>query len=511
MIQKIAIVGAGWNGLQIAKVFVDCGYDVHLLEQLDDVGGTWHPSLAYASLAIHSPIYRCQFHDFDRHHNHDRMKRLASHDIFENCRAYAEENDLYRRISFGKRVVELRYDSRSRTCTLVTERVDGGERSSQTFDFVISTQFNSARIPSFAGQDGFRGRVVHSNDVKPAVVADIIKNRRKVVLLGASKAATDLAYLLTQRNYKFTWLAREAYWFLNYDKAYFDHKKGRPAPVRNRLLYYYGVRSIKGRRSLNLVFTLWRLAGMLHSPGRRHSDYRKFHHGWLDEHQVATLRTQTTQVYGDVASLRDHEVVLKDGRTLDCDLLICATGCDPIAQPIRLFVDGTALPYEDVAGLYRASVIPNIPRLCFTAFFGFGFGPLNGYHRAVWILKYIERDLPPETLREAAAREGAGKARKPFGHAMFDSSDYFLLRSQEKAALMYEGMVSKEEYLTALYDMSVRFRVKPLPQFEEYIRSRAVQARGRRPEGADPGGVQEEARGARPSEALLRGAIADAE
>ncbi|MDZ7592551.1 MAG: hypothetical protein U5L05_18140 [Rubrivivax sp.] len=112
-----------------------------------------------------------------------------------------------------------------------------------------------------------------------------------------------------------------------------------------------------------------------------------FHHGWLDREQVRTLRERSTQVYGEIARLDSGITVhLADGTTPSGrpdhrrgDLLSV-----PISDPIALSVDGKAVRYEEVERVYRASVIPELPRLVFTGYAMFGFGPLNGYHRAAW-------------------------------------------------------------------------------------------------------------------------------
>ncbi|MDZ7592553.1 MAG: NAD(P)-binding protein [Rubrivivax sp.] len=92
--QRFAIIGAGWSGLQIAAVLRDCGHEVRLFERLDDVGGTWHPANSYSGLAIHTPSFRCQFHEFDGWKDKDRLARLPAAEVFENCRGFADAKGL---------------------------------------------------------------------------------------------------------------------------------------------------------------------------------------------------------------------------------------------------------------------------------------------------------------------------------------------------------------------------------------------------------------------------------
>lgn len=117
--QRIAIIGAGWSGLQIATVLRECGYDVRVFEQLDDVGGTWHPANAYAGLAIHTPAFRCQFHGFDGWRDKNRLSRLPAPDVFDNCRAFADAKELRPLINLRHRVLAIRYDSASRASQVI--------------------------------------------------------------------------------------------------------------------------------------------------------------------------------------------------------------------------------------------------------------------------------------------------------------------------------------------------------------------------------------------------------
>jgi cation diffusion facilitator CzcD-associated flavoprotein CzcO len=469
-VRTIAIVGAGWSGLQIGKVLRDCGFDVSIIEELDDVGGTWHPARAYHGLAIHTPIYRCQFHEFDRA-GANALHRVPSRDLFETSRSFAQASGLYEVTTFRQRVTHLAYSSRERTCRLTLQSLEDGSLSQRDYDFVVSTQFNAPRMPQLRGRSTFAGDVLHSNDVKTAVIDEIVDKRRKVVLLGGSKAASDLALALVERGYGFSWLTRAMYWFLNYDKAYFDHEKAKPAALVNRLIYVLGIRLITWRATSRLGFLLWRLTGMMHSPGRPHFDLRRFHHGCLDERQVATLRAHTEPVYGEIADLTAQHVRLSDGRRLACDVLICATGCDPLAVPIALDVDGVPLAYERAGPLYRHSVMPALPRLCFTGFFNFGFGPLNGYHRAAWIMKYLERDLSSAELGEIAAREASPDV-PAFQNALFDSSGHFVPRTARQLDLMVDSPTPLRDYTEYLFNYAVRFRLEPLRSLDDYIRSR---------------------------------------
>jgi cation diffusion facilitator CzcD-associated flavoprotein CzcO len=473
-VQRVAIIGAGWSGLQIAAVFVERGDDVTLFEVLDDVGGTWHPAVAYADLSIHTPVFRSGFADFANFEGHSPLARVSSADVFENCRRFADAKGLRPRIRFRHAVTALDYDSTSQTTRLTVRNLDTGETSTVDADVVVSTQFNTPRVPDFAGRDAFGGDVLHANEVKAATIDRLVREGRRVVLLGGSKSATDLALAMMKRGCRFSWLMRRMYWFLSYDKGYWDVRRNRPSSPFYRWLYFVGLGLARNPRSNRFVFDLWKRAGLLQCPGQPHDDDTKFHHGWLDEQQLAALRERTEQTYGEVDRLEPGAVLLRDGRRLPCDTLVCATGCDPIGTPIALTADGRAVDYRAVEHVYRYSVIPELPRLVFTGYAMFGFGPLNGYHRAAWILRYLEQGWTTGALREAALRDGAASGTFMFknGSFLFDSSTLLLLRFKQMNAQLSEGIYSAHDVKRHYFDIAVRHLHRPLEGVSRFLASR---------------------------------------
>jgi cyclohexanone monooxygenase len=470
--KQIAIIGAGWSGLQIAIVLRECGRDVRVFEQLDDVGGTWHPAKAYAGLAIHTPSFRCQFHDFDGWRDKDRLSRLPAPDVFENCRAFADAKGLRPLIAFRHRVLAIRYDSATRVSRVTVRNDATGEERTEEFDFVVSTQFNSPRMPTWPGQERFTGEIVHSSAMKSEMLDRIVREKLRVVLVGGSKAATDIALLLVKAGAPFTWLLRRMYWFLSYDKGYWDAARARRARRFHGLIYFAGLGLARGPVSTRLIFRLWRLTGLLHTPGRVPPDETAFHHGWLDEEQVRTLRTRTDQIYGEIATLDGRTVHTADGQRLDCDVLVCATGCDPVASPIALFADDVPIRYQDVEYVYRASVIPEMPRLCFTGYSMFGFGPLNGYHRAAWILRYLEQNLGTDQLREVARADGDAPFLFRRGSFLFDGSANLLTTVKAMNRRLGEGLYDYADLKRHYRDIAVNHRYAPLGGIARFLSAR---------------------------------------
>ncbi|MCW5696857.1 MAG: NAD(P)/FAD-dependent oxidoreductase [Bauldia sp.] len=477
-VRRVAIIGAGWSGLQIADVLVGCGYEVVLFEALDDVGGTWHPATAYAGLAIHTPVFRAAFHGFPYPPGTDPLGRVEAADIFAYCRAFAGERGLLPRIRFRHRVASVAYDSAGKRSTITALDEATGGTVVEVVDFVVSTQFNAPRMPRFP-RDGFAGEVLHSNAVKPETLDRVVAEGRRVVLLGAGKAGTDLALELSRRGIAFRWVMRKMYWFMAFDRIIFDTRRGRRARFLPRLAYLLGLSYARTPRRTERVFRLWRALGLAKIPGAAHDDVTKFHHGWLDDGQMARIAALPRTI-GEVARLGPEGVVLADGQAIPCDVLICATGCDPIATPIALSVDGRAVRYEDVGPVYRHSVIPALPRLCFTGYWQFGFGPLNGYHRAAWIMRHIERDLGEAELRALAEREG-GRPVFRDGGILFDGRENIIPATFRTNDAMMEGLYSHRDLRRYFIRVVLRYVFRPYGGVERFITARRKRAAPVRP------------------------------
>lgn len=470
--KRFAIIGAGWSGLQIAQVLRECGHEVRVFERLDDVGGTWHPANSYSGLAIHTPSFRCQFHAFDGWKDKDRLARLPAADVFENCRGFADAKGLRPFISVRHRVLAIDWDTAAQLHHLTLRDEATGAERRESYEVVINTQFNAPRVPVWPGQEHFTGRIVHSGSVGEAELARIRAERPRIALVGGSKAASDLALVLVRAGAPFQWVLRRMYWFLSFDKGYFDAERRAPSRLFHRVLYFAGLGLAKGPMSTRLIFRLWRLTGLMHTPGRQAPEVSAFHHGWLDREQVRTLRERTTQVYGEIARLEGRTVHLADGRAVEADLIIAATGCDPIADPIALSADGRPVRYEDVEHVYRASVIPELPRLVFTGYAMFGFGPLNGYHRAAWVLRFLEQELGPDDLRRIARSERDAPYMFRRGSFLFDGSTNLLAVVKETNRRMGEGLYTFDELKRHYRDVAIRHVYAPIAGVERFLSAR---------------------------------------
>ena len=189
--KQVCVIGAGVSGLAAAKAFAEHGHKVTIIEKSGNLGGVWDPARCYPDVQTQSPkdLYRYtdqampdtypewpkgpQVHaylsDYARGHGLDRPMRLKTNVVAMNRRTDGKPG-----------------------WTLELETANG--KASEDFDFVAicTGQFSEPKALSLPGEDAFKaqgGQILHSSSYNDASLA----KGRKVVVLGGSKSATDIA------------------------------------------------------------------------------------------------------------------------------------------------------------------------------------------------------------------------------------------------------------------------------------------------------------------------------
>ena len=191
--KHVCVIGAGVSGLAAAKAFSSRGHRVTIVERSADLGGVWEPARSYPDVQTQSPkeLYRytdqrhagCLSGMADRAAGPRLSRRLCEklwprpHAALQHRRSPA-----WTRRADGKPGWTLD--------AIGTERRD----HSEDFDFVAvcTGQFNEPRELHCPGEDAFRRRaaqILHSSTYNDATLA----KGRRVVVLGGSKSATDIA------------------------------------------------------------------------------------------------------------------------------------------------------------------------------------------------------------------------------------------------------------------------------------------------------------------------------
>ncbi len=461
--KTIAIIGGGFRGVGCLKILLEQGYKVDLFEKNDDVGGVWHPSNNYKGLMIHTPAKLNQFFDFPYPKHIDLTERLKSKDVYEYLKSFSDHFNLYPHMTFNTSVSQINYKTKGKTS--LTLSINGEEIESSEYDYVINTNgYCDRHIPDFNNSDKFKGEIIHSFEATEDKINEMIAQNKKITLLGAGKTACDLILSFEKSGYRPTWLYRKPYWFFRFNplqNAIKHSMKGVGGDTFYKMMMLSGF--LLAGYFPKAACKLWRKLNIIDTFGEKHDDYRKFHVALITDQEFETLKdiNRTSSVVGEIDHFKEKSYVTQDGTEIEADVVICCTGSSGTKSPIPITVDGKLLDLKRIHKAYRASVIPEVPNLIFTAYHHFAMSLCDGELQARWIHNFIQSNLSPEYIKKHALSYDYPFFTKLI---LFDSSEYYFpsfMKMQHDFIDNHE--MGKIEYVSFVYNFFFQSQmVKPI-------------------------------------------------
>ena len=298
------------------------GFAVDCYERESDVGGAWNRrhqrSPLYASTHLISSRPLTQFPDFpmpDSWPDYPHHSKLLTY-----LQRYADHFGLREHIWFGTEVVRVdpvdgdRWDVTTRS----TGR-GGAEHTQRYAAVVVANGHNWApRIPAYPGVDDFRGEVIHAS-----AYHDSARLRgRRVLVVGGGNTGCDVAVEAAGQGAPCWHSTRRGYWYLP------KYLLGRPADQVNDRLQ--GLRVPLRVRQWLYHWTLRLTVGDLTRFGLPKPDHRVYEtHPIVNSQLLHHVSHGSISPVPDVARFHRGEVELTDGRFIDPDLVVLATGYRP--------------------------------------------------------------------------------------------------------------------------------------------------------------------------------------
>jgi Flavin-binding monooxygenase-like len=213
--KQVCVIGAGVSGLAAAKAFATHGHNITIVEKAGDLGGVWEPARSYPDLQTQSPKDLYRYTDKAMPDSFPEWPKAPQ--VHAYLAEYARGHGLDRLMRFNTSVVAMarRADGKP-GWSLQLKTPDGS--STEDFDFVAicTGQFTDPRTLNLPGEEAFRaqgGQILHSSRYDDASLA----TGRKVVVLGGSKSATDIAVnAVTSGASEVTIVYREPVWRIPY-------------------------------------------------------------------------------------------------------------------------------------------------------------------------------------------------------------------------------------------------------------------------------------------------------
>ena len=368
----VVLVGAGISGMLAAIKLRELGIPFLLLEKNESVGGTWLTNV-YPGAGVDTPshLYSAVCAPGDWQHYFAKQTEIRAY-----LESIADRYQLGPHIKFGTEVLGAEYDEDSNSWRIDTQHTDGTRRTYESKYLVTAVGgFGRPVIPKIPGMDQFEGTLAHTASWPSGL--DVAGKR--IVVIGTGASGIQLVPALAKQGADVTVIQRTAQWIAPFEK--FD--KLVPSDLRHLMqvvpLYraWYRLRLLwtfsdkihpalqkdpdwpHPERAVNAIndghrryFTRYMQERLHDRPDlieKSMPDYPPFgkrillDNGWYEALIRPNVHLETT----GVRELNQTGVMLDDGRHLDADIVVFATGFDVVRflAPMRVVGrDGRELP-----------------------------------------------------------------------------------------------------------------------------------------------------------------------
>lgn len=416
--RTVCVIGSGISGLSAAKAFSERGHRVTVMERGPDLGGVWEPSRSYPDVRTQTPKDIYAFSEMPMPADYPEWP--GGSQVHAYLRAYAERFGVVPLIHFGCTVTSLRKRPGSGWDVTVTDAEGGSSTRPYDFVAVCTGQFSQKNLPEHPGAEGFRaagGTILHSSE---HASGDAVRGRR-VVVLGYSKSATDVAVSAVRHGAAaVTLVYRDPAWKIPYFFGGLVNFKRilycRTAEAMFLPFDAGPVRRLAQRLAAPLVWANWRALEALLTVqfGPTRKGLRPATRIEDDIHCNLSIETpgfytmvadgRITAHRGTIAAYDGDTVVLTGGERVPADLVVMATGWRQDI-PILEAADRDRLVEADGQyRLYRMMVNPDLPDLGFVGFNSSFATNLSAEIGAAWLVRYMDGRLahPPTRARMEA-------------------------------------------------------------------------------------------------------------
>ena len=203
---KVLVIGAGLTGLAASVKLEEAGYDHVVIEKNPEVGGTWWEN-RYPGVGVDTPshFYSYSFEitpEWNQYHPHGAdMQKYMLH--------VADKYKLRDKIRFETTVTKLVYDDAAAMWDVTVRKADGGKEVIRV-NAVINAHgpVNRWKWPSIPGFDEFLGPKMHTATWDPSV--DI--KGKKVAVIGTGASAAQLVPAIAPDVAELTVFQRSKHW-----------------------------------------------------------------------------------------------------------------------------------------------------------------------------------------------------------------------------------------------------------------------------------------------------------
>lgn len=389
----VVIIGAGMSGVCAGIRLKEAGIPFTIIEKNPAVGGSWYENF-YPGCGVDTPNH---FYSYSFYLNHDWSHFFAKRD--ELWSYFEDATDRYNirdHIQFETEVVSAEYDDAQAIWTVTTRHADG-KTAQLRAKAVISAVgvLNRPKLPDIPGRDTFGGIALHTAQWD----ASLDLAGKKVVMIGTGASGQQVGPTIAPDVAQLTILQRSPHWVVpnpNYFAEVSEGMKWALAHIpffarwyRFQLFWAFadGLHpSLQvdpewddGGKSINRVNARHRLfmerylrtklgedSPLIEKVTPSYPPYGKrilIDNNWFDMLKRPNVVLETDRI----DHISPQGVVMADGRTIDADVIIYATGFQASKMLAPMKITGKAgrdlhqFWGPDDATAYLGTMVPDFP------------------------------------------------------------------------------------------------------------------------------------------------------
>lgn len=407
MTKKIAIVGAGFAGVSTARIFQLYGFEPTVYEKEPEVGGVWTASRRYPGLTTQNPKDTYYLSELKMDKTYPQWPH--GYQVQEYIEKYVEHVDIKQYLRLNTTVTKTyRKDGK-----WVVESVDQqGQSSQEDYDYLIVCNgiFSKPFIPEFDGAAAFvaaGGRICHTSEFNEKQDA----KDKNMVIIGYGKSSLDVASHVQDIAKTTTVVARKVIWkspkkffgLVNFKhllltrlgENLFEYKtpKGFAKALHGPLKF---VRNGLLNSVQWVIKTQLKLDKVGLNPGNSLETIARANVSLVSDHFYENVAAGKITVYRDnqiEKLLPSKEALLKDGRKIPVDIVVCGTGWQQEVPFMEAAVMEKVLDENGDFRLYKNQLPIGTENLAFNGYNSSFYSQLSSEIGALWLAEYFTGGL----------------------------------------------------------------------------------------------------------------------
>ena len=382
---RIAIIGAGISGIAAAQSLRKTGHDVQVYEKSSRIGGVWaqgYPDVRLQNTRDQYRLMDVPWSTMPDLHPTSAQVQQHLHEAIDTLGLPIELDHEVTKLQETDSGWRLHYRNASNT----------GQKD---FDFIVLSigQYSGGKqLPLFPGQDEFEGDIITEREVSDLRVF----SGKKVLVAGFGKSALDMATFAVEQASEVNHLFRTPRWMVPFHVMGIHYSRLLFCRMGTVLMPSWvqpnAVEAFIHRKLGSLVRTNWYLVqciarfqkyllgvGKSKTVKDRLASLTPEHNIIGDFRSASAMQPQMYLKYiaqerlvphqGELQAFTKNGVIINDGQTIDCDLVVLSLGSGSPTFPFLPEKYRQLLESEpDGVQLYRHLLHPDIPRLAFAGF-----------------------------------------------------------------------------------------------------------------------------------------------